>query len=168
MSKASTKMRVYHRYLGFFLAGIMAIYSISGIMLIFRNTDFLKKEKYKTTIVEPNLDEEALGKAIKIKELKFIKKEGDMAFYKQGNYQLSTGKANYTVKELPYIISKMNSFHKANTNHPLFYLNIFFGLSLMFFVISTFWMFAPGTRIFKKGIFFTIAGVILTLVLLFV
>lgn len=168
MSKASTKMRVYHRYLGFFLAGIMAIYSISGIMLIFRNTDFLKKEKYKTTIVEPNLDEEALGKAIKIKELKFIKKEGDMAFYKQGNYQLSTGKANYTVKELPYIISKMNNFHKANTNHPLFYLNIFFGLSLMFFVISTFWMFAPGTRIFKKGIFFTIAGVILTLVLLFV
>ena len=70
MSKASTKMRVYHRYLGFFLAGIMAIYSISGIILIFRNTDFLKKEKHKITIVEPNLDEESLGKAIKVKELK--------------------------------------------------------------------------------------------------
>ena len=160
-------MRVYHRYLGFFLAGIMAIYSISGIILIFRNTDFLKKEKHKITIVEPNLDEESLGKAIKVKELKFLKKEGDMAFFKQGNYQVSTGKASYTVKELPFI-SKMNNFHKANTKHPLFYLNIFFGLSLMFFVISTFWMFAPGTRIFKKGILFTIAGVILTLVLLFV
>ncbi len=168
MSKASTKMRVYHRYLGFFLAGIMAIYSISGIILIFRNTDFLKKEIQKETIVEPNLNEEALGKAIKVKELKFLKKEGDLAYFKQGNYQISTGKASYTVKELPFIISKMNNFHKANTNHPLFYLNIFFGLSLMFFVISTFWMFAPGTRIFKKGILFTAAGVILTLVLLFV
>ena len=168
MSKASTKMRVYHRYLGFFLAGIMAIYSISGIILIFRNTDFLKKEKHKITIVEPNLDEESLGKAIKVKELKFLKKEGDMAFFKQGNYQVSTGKASYTVKELPFIISKMNNFHKANTKHPLFYLNIFFGLSLMFFVISIFWMFAPGTRIFKKGILFTITGIILTLVLLFV
>jgi hypothetical protein len=38
----------------------------------------------------------------------------------------------------------------------------------MFFVISTFWMFAPGTQIFKKGILFTIGGVVLTLVLLFV
>ena len=161
-------MRVYHRYLGFFLAGIMAIYSISGIILIFRNTDFLKREKYKTTIVEPNLNEEALGKAIKVKELKFVKKEGDITFFKQGNYNISTGKASYTVKELPYIIGKMNNFHKANTKHPLFYLNIFFGLSLMFFVISTFWMFAPGARIFKKGILFTIAGVLLTLILLFV
>lgn len=168
MSKASTKMRVYHRYLGFFLAGIMAIYSISGIILIFRNTDFLKKEKNKTMIVAPNLEEEALGKAIKVKELKFVKKEGEIAFFKQGNYNASTGKASFSVKELPFIISKMNNFHKANTSHPLFYLNIFFGSALMFFVISTFWMFAPGTRIFKKGLLFTLAGVLLTLILLFV
>lgn len=33
-------MRVYHRYLGFFLAGIMAVYAISGVVLIFRDTDF--------------------------------------------------------------------------------------------------------------------------------
>ena len=168
MGKASTNMRVYHRYLGFFLAGIMAIYSISGIILIFRNTDFLKKEKQQTSIVEPNLNEEALGKVIKVKELKFLKKEGDMAYFKQGSYQITTGKATYTVKELPFIIGKMNNFHKANTSHPLFYLNIFFGTALMFFVISTFWMFAPGTRIFKKGILFTLAGVLLTLILLFV
>jgi len=44
------------------------------------------------------------------------------------------GKASFTVKELPYIISKMNNFHKANTSHPLFYLNIFFGTALMLFV----------------------------------
>ena len=38
-------MRVYHRYLGFFLAGIMAVYAISGIVLIFRETPFLKSDK---------------------------------------------------------------------------------------------------------------------------
>ena len=38
-------MRVYHRYLGFFLAGIMAVYAISGVVMIFRDTDFLKREK---------------------------------------------------------------------------------------------------------------------------
>ena len=40
MSKLNTTMRVYHRYLGFFLAGIMAVYAISGIVMIFRDTDF--------------------------------------------------------------------------------------------------------------------------------
>ena len=47
MSKSNLNMtmRVFHRYLGFFLAGIMAVYSISGIVLIFRETEFLKSEK---------------------------------------------------------------------------------------------------------------------------
>jgi len=168
MSAVSKNMRVYHRYLGFFLAGIMAIYSISGIILIFRNTDFLKKEKHKIETIDANLEEEAIGKAIKIKNLKILKQQGDLLIFEQGTYNIKTGLADYKLKELPYIVGKMNNFHKANTSHPLFYLNIFFGCSLMFFVISTFWMFAPGTQIFKKGILFTFAGVVITLVLLFV
>jgi hypothetical protein len=168
MGAVSKNMRVYHRYLGFFLAGIMAIYSVSGIILIFRNTDFLKNEKHKIEKLAPNLNEEAIGKAIKIKNIKIIKQQGDQLIFEQGKYNAKTGVADYKVKELPYLVSKMNNFHKANTTHPLFYLNIFFGCSLMFFVLSTFWMFAPGTQIFKKGILFTAAGVIITLVLLFV
>jgi hypothetical protein len=38
-------MRVTHRYLGYFLAGIMAVYAVSGIILVYRDTDFLKSEK---------------------------------------------------------------------------------------------------------------------------
>ncbi len=30
-----TAMRLIHRYLGFFLAGIMAVYALSGIIMIF-------------------------------------------------------------------------------------------------------------------------------------
>ena len=41
-STAHTRMRIWHRYLGFFLAGIMAVYSTSGVLMIFRDTDFLK------------------------------------------------------------------------------------------------------------------------------
>lgn len=47
MSQFSTKMRIYHRYLGFFLAGIMAVYALSGVILIFRETPFLKKKSTK-------------------------------------------------------------------------------------------------------------------------
>ncbi|MGB5386876.1 MAG: hypothetical protein WBN20_08840 [Eudoraea sp.] len=42
--KTEQNMRTYHRYLGFFLAGIMAVYAISGIVLTFRNTDFYKRK----------------------------------------------------------------------------------------------------------------------------
>lgn len=161
------KMRIYHRYLGFFLAGIMAVYSISGIVLIFRDTDFLKKEKIVEKQLKPNLTPEEVGKELKIRELKFEKVEADLASFKNGTYNSSTGAAKYTVKELPYIMDKLTKLHKANTKQPLYYLNIFFGLSLLFFVISSFWMFLPKTAIFKRGLYFALAGLALTLLLIF-
>ncbi|MEQ1623443.1 MAG: hypothetical protein ABL870_02075, partial [Sediminibacterium sp.] len=79
-----------------------------------------------------------------------------------------SGVAEFKVKELPFVVSKMTNFHKATTKQPLFYLNIFFGLSLFFFVISSFWMFMPQTSIFRKGLIFTVVGVVLALVLIFI
>jgi hypothetical protein len=40
-----TFMRITHRYLGYFLAGMMAVYAISGVLLVYRDTGFLKKRK---------------------------------------------------------------------------------------------------------------------------
>lgn len=167
MSDVSKNMRIYHRYLGFFLAGIMAIYSISGIIMIFRETDFLKKENHKVLTVAPNLKNEEIGPAIKIKNLKTIEEVGDVVKFKEGTYNRTTGVADFTVKELPYLLNKITKMHKATHKDPLYYLNIFFGLSLFFFVMSSFWMFTPGTTIFKKGMYFTLAGIVLALVMLF-
>ena len=164
----STSMRVIHRYLGFFLAGIMAVYALSGIVMIFRDTDFLKKEKLIVKELKPGLEEKELGQEIRNRELKITKTEGDLAYYKNGTYNKVTGHTEYKVKELPVIINKLTGLHKAKSAEPLFFLNIFFGVSLFFFVISSFWMFMPKTSIFKKGMIFTIAGIILTLILLFV
>jgi uncharacterized iron-regulated membrane protein len=41
--KTSGTMRIFHRYLGFFLSGIMTVYALSGVVLIFRDSDFLGK-----------------------------------------------------------------------------------------------------------------------------
>lgn len=162
----SNTMRIYHRYLGFFLAGIMAVYAISGIILIFRDTDFLKQTKQVEKQLEPGLTADALGKAIKIRELKIESVSGDVQTFKSGTYNNATGAVSYTTKSLPKMIEKLTHLHKANTKDPLFYLNVFFGVSLLFFVLSSFWMFMPKTTIFKKGLYFTLAGVVLTVVLL--
>ena len=161
-------MRLIHRYLGFFLVGIMAVYAISGIILIFRDTDFLKQERQITKQVKSDAQPDELGKLLQIKELKIDKSEGNTLYFKNGTYDKSTGTAIYSVKELPYFVDKMTHLHKAKSADPLFFFNIFFGLSLLFFVISSFWMFMPSSSTFKKGLYFTIGGIVLTLILLFV
>ena len=161
------RMRIWHRYLGFFLAGIMAVYALSGTVLIFRDTDFLKKEKVNNKKLDAHLSAEDLGKAIKQRDLKIDTVLGDMVKFKQGTYNKATGDVSYTTKSLPFVLDKMTKLHKANSKSPLFFLNIFFGASLLFFVLSSFWMFMPKTTIFKKGLYFTLAGIVLTLIMLF-
>lgn len=161
-------MRILHRYLGFFLAGIMAMYALSGVVMIFRTTDLLKQEQKVEKKLEPNISNVELGKLLRLRDFKPVKTEGDLVYFENGIYNSKTGEASYTVKELPFLLNKMTQIHKATTNSPLYFLNIFFGLSLLFFVISTFWMFRPKTRIFRYGLFYTLGGVVLTLILLFV
>lgn len=168
MSKTQKSMRIIHRYLGFFLAGIMAVYAVSGIILIFRDTDFLKQETHISKQLKTNAQPEELSKLLRIKKLKPTKTEGSIIYFKEGFYNQETGMAEFTKKELPYVLNKMTHLHKSKSSEPLFFLNIFFGLSLLFFVLSSFWMFLPKTSIFKKGIYFTLGGILLTIILLFV
>lgn len=168
MSDKTPKMRLYHRYLGYFLAGIMAVYAISGITLIFRDTNFLKREKQVERTLSPNLKNEELGREIRQRELKIEKEEGDIVTFRQGSYNRATGVVKYTVKELPYFMDKLTHLHKADTKNPLFFMNVFFGLSLLFFVVSSFWMFLPNTTVFKKGLYFALGGAVLTLILIFI
>jgi hypothetical protein len=118
--------------------------------------------------VATGLKTEEVGPAIKIKNLKIKSDTLDVVTFEQGTYNRITGVAEITVKELPYLLNKMTKMHKATNKDPLYYFNIFFGLSLFFFVISSFYMFMPGTTIFKKGMYFTLAGIVLVLVMLFV
>ena len=65
-SKLSLKVRIIHRYLGYFLAGIMAVYALSGSLMIFRKTNFLKKEVTVKEQLDSNLSIGALSAKLKI------------------------------------------------------------------------------------------------------
>jgi hypothetical protein len=164
----NNKMRIYHRYLGFFLVGIMAVYGFSGIVLIFRETSFLKSEKQIEKKLDANIKPEELGRALRIRDFKVESVDGNIVKFKQGTYNSATGEAKYTAIELPFLVNKLTQLHKASTSQPLYFLNVFFGISLLFFVLSSFWMFLPGTDTFRKGMYFALAGVALTLLLIFI
>ena len=161
-----TSMRLIHRYLGFFLAGIMAVYALSGIIMIFRETDFLKTETIETIQLETNLTGGELSPKLRM-GVKVDRTEGDLLYFKDGSYNKATGIATVKKMKLPFVLEKMERLHKATTNSPLYFFNILFGLSLLFFVLSAFWMFLPSMPIFKKGMYYAIGGMILMLIMLF-
>ncbi|MEZ5071584.1 MAG: hypothetical protein R2751_11605 [Bacteroidales bacterium] len=160
-----SKFRIYHRYLGFFLAGIMSIYALSGVVMIFRTTDFLKKEKQMERQLEPNVPAEELGRQLFIRNLEVVEETGDQIRFREGSYDKTTGLATYTVKELPTVIQKLEGMHKATVNRPMFFLNIFFGVSLLFFSLSSFFMFMPGSTVLRKGLYFALGGLVLAVVM---
>jgi len=86
--------------------------------------------------IEPGVKETELGKMIGIRDLKVTRTEGAIVYFPEGTYNSSTGVANYTSKQLPYILNQLTQLHKASTKKPLYWLNTFFGASLFFFVIS--------------------------------
>ena len=73
-------MRVGHRYIGYFMAGIMLIYALSGMLLVFRDTDFLKSENAIHAQLAPHLDEKQLAKELKQRNIDIQKRDGDVLF----------------------------------------------------------------------------------------
>ena len=75
---------------------------------------------------------EELGSILRIRDLKVQKTEDDIIYFETGTYNTTNGVARYTVKELPTMLNKMTQLHKATTKSPLYFFNVFFGISLFF------------------------------------
>ena len=112
--------RIFHRYLGFYLVGIMSVYAISGITLIYRKTDNFKKEVEIKTQLKKGLKLPAIEKALKIGKLGITKAENNMVYFDKGQYNKQNGEAIYHKMQLPYVLSKMQNLHKATTKSPVY------------------------------------------------
>ncbi len=158
-------IRILHRYVGFFLVGIMVMYAISGIVLTYRNTDIFKTKTHIETELEPGLNTEQLAQALRIRHLKVDKEEEGVLYFHDGSYNKTTGLTSCDKAEYPVFISKLTRLHMTASGGAMSWLTTIFGLALLFLAISSFWMFKPKTKIFKKGIIVTIAGIIFTIIL---
>tara|TARA_R110002167_G_scaffold42935_5_gene130029 strand:+ start:2366 stop:2884 length:519 start_codon:yes stop_codon:yes gene_type:complete len=150
--KTHNTFRQLHRWLGFFLAGIMTVYASSGVLLIFRNTDVLKFDQTELRQLATDLSPEILGSELRLRNFSVIAQEGSVIRFSQGNYDTTTGIATIVEKDYPPVIRHLVKLHKATTNSPLYWLNISFGVSLLFFVLSAFLMFIPRSLLFKNGL----------------
>jgi hypothetical protein len=161
-------IRTLHRNIGFFLIGLVIIYSLTGILLIYRDTDFLKKKKQVEKQLKPNLEEAELGKELRIRDFLVSSTEENMIFFNEGSYDKATGKATYTTKDLPFLLTKLINLHKTMSKNALHWVTMAFGILLLFQAISSFWLIRVGGKAFKKGMYYTGAGVLLIIILMMI
>lgn len=161
-------MRLWHRNVGYFAAGLIIIYALSGITLIYRDTDFLKtgREVHQTLAAQLKADD--VGKALRLKKMKVVGEDEKVIRFQDGTYNKLTGEASYVVKELIFPFKQFVSFHKRASGNSFHWFNLALGSTLLFLVISSFWMFKPNSKQFKKGAILVVGGVALALLLIFI
>jgi len=160
-------MRGLHRDVGFFIIGLIFIFTLSGIVFIYRDQDFLKQETKIEKTIPPNLKSSNLGEALKIKDIKITKTVGETIYFKEGSYNTNTGTASYSSKELPFFLKKLSEIHKTNSKSPVHWFTTIFAVLLLFLAISSMWMYKRGTKLFRRGIIIASAGILFTLLLFF-
>ena len=168
-SFSSTKLiRSLHRDIGYFVVGLTLIYVLSGIVLVYRDTDFLKIKTEVSKQLDPGLDEATLGQKLKMRRFKVISSEGNIMQFENGTYNRSNGEVHYTEKKLPVIFEKLNDLHKSSSKNAGSVLNVIYAILLGFLAISSFWMFGKKSKLFLRGIILSTAGIIFALVMVFV
>lgn len=159
-------MRLLHRDIGFFAIGLTVIYCISGIMLTYRDTDFLKSETQIEKTVAPDLPANQLGRLLHLKEMKIVSEDEQEIHFTNGSYNKTSGIASYTSNELPTLLRNFNSLHFVSSKDSRHWFTALYAGALLFLAISSFWMYRPGTKYFKRGIITAVSGGLASILLL--
>lgn len=159
-------MRALHRDIGFFVVGLILLYAFSGVILIYRDHNFLKLDMRVEKKLPPNLDSAELGNILRMRDFAVTKTEGDVVYFKNGTYNRSSGLVAYTTKDNPFPLNKIIALHKTTSNGLAYWFTTGFGLCLSFLAISSFWMFGNKTAGFRRGVRVAGAGILFATLLL--
>lgn len=160
-------MRALHRDVGFFVVGLVLVYSLSGIVLVYRDIGLLTYTAKVEKELSPGMAPDELGKVLHLRGFKVLKTEGDMVYFPDGSYNKATGLAAYSVRQLPAPLQKFVELHKTASGKITHWYAILFGSLLCFLGISSFWMYNPGSPTLRRGACIAGAGIVATAVVLF-
>ncbi len=160
-------IRLLHRDIGFILVGLTMIYALSGILLIYRSTGFLQSETTVNKELSKGLEAGELGKALDMKHFQLERQTGDAILFQGGTYDRTSGIATYTKQEFPALLNMLTQVHKLTSHSPLHLLAVVYAALLLFLALSSLLMYRPGTRLFRRGISLSTAGMAMAVILMF-
>lgn len=159
-------MRSLHRDIGFFSIGLIFIFSLSGLVLIYRDTGFLRYERHHEKVLSPNLELSEVGNAIYFRNLEISSTEGEVIFFQNGSYNQETGVVKYTTKEFPDWIKRLNRLHTSASKKFTHWFSTTLAVMLLFLAISSFWMLKPKSKLFRRGIILAVTGILASIIVL--
>lgn len=158
-------VRILHRDIGFLLVGLTLVFSLSGILLLYRQTDLLKSDTTVTRTLSAGLSAEEMGKALHLRKIKVGGDDGRYVLFssdssvRDGKYDRTRGAVTYTEKQLPLLLERLNQLHKTSSSDSIHWVIALYGVLLTFLAVSSFWMFKPSTRQFRRGLTFAVGGI---------
>jgi hypothetical protein len=145
------------------------MYTFSGVVMIFRETDFLKSEILVNKTIDAGLRGEGLSKTLH-KKIDVTGAEGDVVLFRNGEYSgqynSKTGDISYKSKELPIFLQKMTGLHKSTDDNIVYLFTVTYACLLLFLALSSFFMFKTNSKLFKKGLMVSALGVLLSFLLI--
>ena len=157
-------MRILHRDIGFLLIGLTLVFCLSGIALVYRETDFLKVESQMSFPLRVGLKADELGDEMHLRRVQVVKQDerfiyfNDEPFAKDGKYDQQTGVATYLGKDYVFPLNKFAMLHLATNLTSIHWFIVLYGILLSFLSVSSLWMFKIKTAQFRRGLTLTCIG----------
>ncbi len=165
-------MRSLHRDIGFLVIGLTIVYALSGIVLIYRDTDFLKTMTHVETTMPKLMSPNDISQKLRLRHMEVTKIEGDVIHFKDGDalprgaYNAATGATVYDRMQLPKFLQTFISLHKISSSKGAHSIGVVYGVMLLFLALSALAMFKPASRQFRRGLILSGVGVFLTILVL--
>ena len=167
-NRFSQIMRSLHRDIALITIGFSIGYALSGILLVYRNTDFWKKERTFEMRIAKGISAEKLGGALFIRNLTVQKEENGIYYFKQGHYNSLTGEAVITKFTYPRLADKMVNLHKMSGNSKFHWISTVYGAMLFFLVVTSFFMFSKKIKLLRRLILMISASMAIVLMVLWI
>ena len=165
-------IRMIHRNVGYLVIGLSLVYALSGLALIYRDTNFLKSAEKLSITTSTQMVSSDIARDLRLRRIEVTNTEGDVIHFHDGTsvidgvYDKASGRLSYTKMELPRFLQRFIGLHKTNSSNASHWIAVLYGSLLLFLALSGLGMFKTGTRQFYKGMVMTGIGVAITVAIL--
>jgi len=156
-------VRCLHRDIGFLVLGLTLAYALSGVVLVYRETGFLKSVEHVERSLPSGLAPETLAKILHLRRVEVTGSDGGVIAFRDGmgvsggRYDSITGDVSYEAMQYPSFVDRLIRIHKLASSKAMSAVSVAYGVLLSFLAVSSLFMYGKRHSGFRRGL--TLSGV---------